>query len=375
MNNQQNFSDFSLNEFVWNDNFRKWVLSPDEDSDNFWKNWIKANSEKEAAVGAAKKIILALTIKEPELSDAVIAAEIQNILDEINRKEINSYRKNGFRTIVENRYWKLGLSAAVILIVAVTTVLWMIRKSDNTSISYQELMRSSDEKLTEKVNETGKPQTVLLPDGSKIVLEKNAKISFAASFNNSSKRKVYLSGTAFFEVAKNPLKPFLVYTNGLITKVLGTKFIIHSMDSNKKVSVEVISGIVSVYSYIDKRSNEETGSKKLNALILTANQKANYSSEDKTLMAAIVTNPVLVSAEEVNFKFEDTSIDSVFKSVEKGYGIDIVYDEKSLAKRTFTATLTTESMYEKMDIICKALNARYEIIDGKIVVYSNVSNQ
>ncbi|MGI8635580.1 MAG: FecR family protein, partial [Segetibacter sp.] len=229
--------------------------------------------------------------------------------------------------------------------------------------------------LTEKINQSSVSKIVMLPDGSKVVLEKNSKITYLTAFNNLSKRKLYLSGTALFEVHKNPAKPFLVFTNGLITEVLGTKFIIHSIDSGKKVSVEVISGIVSVYSFIDKGSNEETGHKKLNSLILTVNQKASYSGEDKTLMASIVSNPVVVSTQPINFRYENTSIDSVFKSIEQAYGINIIYDEKSLAKRTFTATLATETMFEKMDIICKALNARYEIIDGKIAVNPNVVNQ
>lgn len=374
MNEQENFDDFSISTLIWNESFRKWVLFPDEDLDAYWINWLTANPDKKVVVDTARKAILSLYIKEPLISDEMVQVETQNILNEIDKREVRPFHKNGLRTIIYNRYWQAGIAAAVIFLVVTSIIIGIWKRQSPTSVTYADLVQSADEKLTEKTNGSDKPQTIVLPDGSKITLEKNSKISFPPSFIHAAKRKVYLSGTAFFEVAKDPAKPFLVYANGLITKVLGTKFWIHS-EADKKVSVEVVSGIVSVYSYIDKKVNEEADSKKINALILTANQKANYSSEDKTLMAAIVDKPIIVSGQQTNFQFQDAAIGAVFKSINKGYGIDIVYDEKSFANRTFTATLTTESLYEKMDIICKAINARYEIIDGKIVVYSNDLNE
>lgn len=80
-----------MNELIWNDNFRKWVLSPDADSNAFWNNWLKVNPKKKPLVNEAKKIIIALTIKEPKLSDETIALKTKNILNEIDRRPITTY--------------------------------------------------------------------------------------------------------------------------------------------------------------------------------------------------------------------------------------------------------------------------------------------
>lgn len=372
MEKQENSNDYSVSGLVWNDSFRKWVLAPDAALDAYWNSWLQVHPEKHSLVDTARKAVLSLTIKEPSIPDDTVRHEVHNILQEISKKQLQSPHQKGWRTMLYNRYWQMGIAAAILMAVVWSAIVG-VWKPQSPAVTYADMVQSSDEKLTEKTNTTDHFQTIMLPDGSKVTLEKNAKISFSSSFTHSSKRKIYLSGSAFFEVAKDPAKPFLVYSNGLITKVLGTKFWVHSA-ADKKVSVEVVSGIVSVYSYIDKKVNEEAGSKKINALILTANQKANYSGEDKTLMAAIVDKPVIISRQPDNFNFKDATVDSVFRSIKKGYGIDIVYDEKSFAHRTFTATLTTESLYEKMDIICRAINARYEVIDGKIVVYNNDLN-
>lgn len=363
---------FSLDELIWNNSFRQWVLTPDPAADIFWNNWMMRHPEKQALVNEARTIILSLTVQEPVLPDESKNREIQHILHMLKDKPEPSIRKYFNRPGAYRKYQTFMLAALFLIIISAG--LYTIFRQNNipASIPNQELAKQAAGNLLEKLNRSGLPQTVLLPDGSRIVLDKNAGISYPASFNNRFEREVYLTGSAFFDVAKNPSKPFLVYTNGLITKVLGTKFWIHSSDAEKKVSVEVISGMVSVYSFIINNSHEKANGKKINSLILTPNQKANYSGEDKTLVAAIVENPVIVSPRQIDFRYEDTPIDSVFKSIQTGYGIEIIYDEKSLSKRTFTATLGAETLYEKMDIICKALGCRYEIIDGKIVVYSNV---
>lgn len=363
---------FSLDELIWNNSFRQWVLSPDPAADILWNNWMMRHPEKQALVNEARTIILSLTVQEPMLSDESKNREIQQILHKLKDNPEPSYLKYFNRPGSYKTYPNLILAALFLIIISAGLYYVFRQNSIPASVPNLELAKRTAGNLSEKLNRSGLPQMVLLSDGSRIVLDKNAGISYPPSFNNSTEREVYLTGSAFFDIAKNPSKPFLVYTNGLITKVLGTKFWIHSTDAEKKVSVEVVSGMVSVYSFITNNSHEKANGKKINSLILTPNQRANYSGEDKTLVAALVENPVIVSPRQIDFRYEDTPIDSVFKSIQTGYGIEIIYDEKSLAKRTFTATLGAETLYEKMDIICKALGCRYEIIDGKIVVYSNV---
>ncbi len=370
MDSREEFNDYSLNDFVWNKQFRDWILSPDDDSNTFWNNWLIEHPDKRTLISAAKEVILCLDVKEPLLSEESIDEVVQDTLNQIQAKEIEQQHQNELRVSGKIKYWQITIAASVIIMLAVSLVVRFATAPPLNS-AYRDVVQSSDENLLQKQNQSDKPMSVVLEDGSKIVLEKNARISYPASFTNLNKRKVFLSGDAFFEVAKNTAKPFFVYANGLITKVMGTQFNIHSSDANKKVSVEVVSGMVSVYSYINSKSAEETNSKKLNNLILTANQKADYSGEDKTLMAAIVENPLIVSKQKINFIFEETPVDSVFKLINKAYGIDILYDEKSYANRTFTSKLTSETLYEKLNIICRALNSHYEVVDGKIVIYNN----
>ena len=67
-------------------------------------------------------------------------------------------------------------------------------------------------------------------------------------------------------------------------------------------------------------------------------------------------------------KFQDMPVSELLNNIEETYGIDIVYDHRLFGECLLTASFTTESLYEKMDLICKGIEASFEVIDGKMIV-------
>ena len=103
--------------------------------------------------------------------------------------------------------------------------------------------------MVEQTNNSNMPQIITLSDGSSVLLQPNSKLSYPKIFIGNQ-RKVYLSGEAFFEISKNPKKPFFVYANEIVTKVVGTSFRIRAYSNQPNVEVLVRTGKVKV------RSNE-----------------------------------------------------------------------------------------------------------------------
>ena len=88
----------------------------------------------------------------------------------------------------------------------------------------------------------------------------------------------------------------------------------------------------------------------------------------------MLENPVEIlpdAAYQKNMLFEDVPLEKVFTQLSKIYGISIVYDNELLKKCTVTADLRIETFYKKLELICKAIGARYEIIDGQVVIQTN----
>ncbi|MES2276718.1 MAG: FecR family protein [Bacteroidota bacterium] len=368
MNNNINRNFSSIEDFVWDEDFRQWVLNKDNDLDEFWSDWESMHQDKAEEIATAKQIIQSMNVKHVPVSDTEINMAIKDILAKTTQK----VKPEPIPTIkASNNWYRYAGMAATLLVVMSVTLLFFVRYNSHSSISYKDLVKESGSELTEQANTNPQAQEIQLADGSRITLQKNARISYAPKFNSYATRKIYLTGQATFEVAKNPAKPFFVYTNGLITKVLGTKFTITSNEGDKNATVEVMSGIVSVFSLVDKKSQDEMNTKKLNSLILTRNQKASFSKDERTLIASVVEKPVGVNEQSFDQSFTDAPLKKVFKTVEDSYGIPVIYDEKIFANRTLTANLGKTTMYQKLSIICKTINARYEINDGKIVIYAN----
>jgi transmembrane sensor len=162
-----------------------------------------------------------------------------------------------------------------------------------------------------------------------------------------------------------------VYANELVTKVLGTSFSIRAYDNEPNVIVEVRSGKVSVFAQPTGTVAQASDSPRREGLVLSPNQQAVYSREDARLTKSLFENPSLLipDEEQRSFEFVDAKMQDVFAALEKAYGVEIVYDEEIMSGCYLNASLTDESLQVKLSLICKAVNATYEIMDTHIIVY------
>ncbi len=368
MNRHTNYRAFTIDDFVWDDDFRNWVLHPDVDSNIYWRNWINANPDRFSVINAAKEIVLSLKSEIAPLSgkdkQTMIDVVLSGIHPSIVSKSVTERSTTSFRSL-RIRYF--SVAASIVFLIAFA---FWLNSSNNVSITCSELVKNAEGDLFEQVNNTDTPMVIRLDDGSMITLEKDARISRVKSFHKYREREIYLSGEAFFEVSRDVKKPFFVYAGGLVTKVLGTSFRIRSYDNEEKATVEVKSGLVAVYSMNDVKSEKlNVQNRKVNTLLLTPNLKADYYRENEKLIASIVDKPVITAEKKVEYRFVEISLSDVFDRISTGYGIEVIYDKKILGSRTLTANLEKLDLYQKIEVICKVTNARYEIIDGKIVLH------
>ena len=105
----------------------------------------------------------------------------------------------------------------------------------------------------QKQNAKGVKSTIELADGSKIWLNADSKVQYPALFNGST-REVYLNGEAFFDIAKNPSKPFIIHLSNGTVRVLGTSFNIKAYDNEPVVETSVATGKVA---FIPKLKNNQ----------------------------------------------------------------------------------------------------------------------
>jgi hypothetical protein len=365
------YTQYSLEEFIWDERFRNDVLKGEERF-AYWDNWMKLHPSKQPIVEKARLIVLSIYVKNVYFNED----EIQRIVKDVHMMlDSNHVEETTFNTTStkRNSYKYLFIAASVVVL---SLIGWIWIGKDKAvdfshKPSYENLIRQVNKKLIERENQTNAPLIITFPDGSKAMLSKNSKISYTENFTSSEKREVFLVGEAYFEVTKNTQKPFFVYADGLVTRVLGTKFRVRSYSVDKEVVVEVTSGKVSVFANPDYLSGDKKESNQLSSIVLVPNQKISYLKSDASIIKTLVNNPIVLlplSEGKMSFDFDNTPIFTVFKVLKENYGIDIVFDEELLSQCSLNANLEGYSLYEQLNVVCKALNGNYEVLDGRVII-------
>ncbi len=205
----------------------------------------------------------------------------------------------------------------------------------------------------------GKPQSLTLGDGTLITLGKGSSIRYPAKFDDHL-REVYLEGEAFFKVKRDEKKPFLVYSGGLITRVLGTSFNVKSSVKSGKVEVEVVSGSVSVYENNKKQSLQD-------AVILTPNQKITFEPAKRVMHTELVEEPVFINPPErlSDFIFEDSPITEVVTRLSRHFEVKIQYDSSAFAGCVFNGDLNGLPLHNQLNLICRSINGNVELLGNE----------
>lgn len=204
------------------------------------------------------------------------------------------------------------------------------------------------------------PQTLILADRSRVTLYPQSSIRYRPRLAGA-RREVKLQGEAFFKVAKNPGRPFLVYTHQLVTTVLGTSFRVKAYGGQSN-EVAVEEGRVSVQVRRGAQLNATPAQPAPAGVVLRPNQQVTYAAlAMRPLRKKLVANPLVLSPQV--FTFEKQPVSRVLEALEKAYGVDIVYDRARLAACTITITFYQESLYEKLEVLSQALGASYSTDD------------
>jgi transmembrane sensor len=377
---QKEFS--KIDDFVFDPTFRQWVLNNhDPNNPPFWSSWVANNPGKAALFNYAKAIVYALSVNHQQLSDAEMKREIQDILRKAGQgllhhepMAVSPAHRPAYKPVYKKRYpW---MAAAAAIVIAVTG--WYFYKQAGRQPATQaesEVLSSggSSAAFIEQVNNTDTMQLVTLSDGSKVQLAPSSKLKYA-QHAAGKKREVELTGEAFFDVKKDPAVPFFVYTQNMVTKVLGTSFTVKAHASEKRASVLVKTGKVSVYKK-ENFSDKNLVANKLDGVIVMPNQQVVLDLETNQLSKTIVDKPVMLEAGNDNrFTFNATPLKEVFATLQQAYGITIMYDEAIISSCSLSASLGNESFYDKLNLICKTVDATYESIDGTIIISSKGCN-
>ena len=182
-----------------------------------------------------------------------------------------------------------------------------------------------------------------LADGSKITLNQNSTLVYPKKFDDDQ-RKVKLNGDAFFEVAKNPEKPFIIEAGETQIKVLGTSFYVDARPGQNQEEVTVKSGRVALIAPDQSQ------------VILTAGQKGIFIKNEKDLYKEENPDENYLAWKTGLIRFENTELGQVAKVLNRTYGVHITLQNRALENCRITANFENQTLADILLIVSETLD-------------------
>lgn len=190
-----------------------------------------------------------------------------------------------------------------------------------------------------------------LNDGTIVWLNSQSSIRYPVAFVGDE-RQVEITGEAYFEVAKNLSKKFIVASNGLNIEVLGTHFNVNSYNENKNIKVTLLEGSVKII-------------KGGGACILKPGQQAQVANEIQVLNGANIES--VMAWKNGFFSFSGTSVEELMNILGRWYNVEIVFN-KSIPNRQFGGQIATTANLSQVVKVLNESELKCALIDGKLVI-------
>lgn len=229
---------------------------------------------------------------------------------------------------------------------------------------------------------SGAKSRLTLPDGTKVWLNAESRITYNSSFN-SKFREVELEGEAFFDVVKNAQRPFIVHTSGIDIKVLGTAFNVKSYPKESTIETTLVRGLIEVI-----KKDEPTGPR----VLLQPHEKLIFNKEKDSLKLAVPANTIAKTSPQDIFimpvskslpdsamketswvynklifdgdKFQDLAV-----KMERWFDVKIIFRNDKVMNYRFKGVFENETIEQALNALQLTASFKYKIQDHEVEIY------
>lgn len=278
----------------------------------------------------------------------------------------------------------LLLASALCLCLGLAAAIWLYPKSKPiASVAAGTSAMPNGMSGGEIFTTNGSKTHLLLPDSTLVWLNAGSHIKYDKAYG-ATRREVYLTGEAYFDVARNAEKPFIIHTDRIDIKVLGTSFNIRSYPADKTTEATLIHGSIEV------SMRNRPGAR----IILKPNQKIIVANDDSTLrhiytgqpgpathneLPMIIRKPTyeqntgtMIETSWIDNKliFQDEEFGTLAKDLERWYGVSIRFTDPAQQQWHFTGTFQKETIEQALDALKMTAGFTYTIKGTQISIFT-----
>jgi transmembrane sensor len=350
-------STYTLDDLLLNESFFNFYCQKNENDALDWEEWCEDNAERTALVAEAFGVLDRLTLKWDK---ATIDKEYVQLRAELLNQAAATIRHVEQSKPVIFLFWRYAVAASLVL--AVST--WFLfKKSDKIQVesppSVSATQKASDEPLKKTL-----VRFYRLPDGTKVQLKVGSELVLDKDFNKT-KRLVFLTGEAKFEVAHNESRPFIVKTDNVFTTALGTIFIAKSATKEHIGQVSLIEGKVKVEYEVTADMPEKS-----TEVILTEGSQIRFENEKKQFSEVEKLPTQIVNWQHLKIlSVEKMRLSEVFAKLSDSYGVRFEGVDKELSNYIITGMFDTNlPLSDIMEVLAFSNDFKFNIRDKRVII-------
>ena len=245
----------------------------------------------------------------------------------------------------------LKVAAAILVLVGCSLLIKLVNGNQKGSSEIAATFQAEEKK-----------SFVQLPDGSKVWLNKNTTLSYAKNFN-SEERIINMTGEAFFEVARDEKRPFVIHSGNSTSRVLGTGFNIRAYEKDKTTELIVAHGKVSFTLNQGEVTKE---------VILEKDEKGIINKDNKAIVKVLNDDPNYLAWKNEKIIFNKTQLSKVASTLTSYFYKEIIIESPELINCHFSGSFDKPQLNDVLEVLKITMKMNYKEEQGKIVFFCEV---
>lgn len=207
----------------------------------------------------------------------------------------------------------------------------------------------------------GKKFDLVLADGTRVTLNAGSWIKYPVQFSKDGSRKVFFKGEAYFDVAEDKIRPFVVKTGAVGVEVLGTEFNVSNYPEDSQINTVLVEGSVRIRAKNNK--DDKTSSR-----LLLPGHKAAWSNKNGSMTMEKVDVSKYIAWKEGILRFENMQFSDIRRKLERHFGVSIKNNNQVLERQVYTATFKEESIEEILNAFKEDTPFEFELNDNRVII-------
>jgi ferric-dicitrate binding protein FerR (iron transport regulator) len=285
------------------------------------RGWLESSAKNQLLFDDLKQAWQAMEIKSSN-------ADKRRVLNRV-KDRIEAEQEKPVRRLFTNSWYKVAASFALVLSLGATAGYQLSEPFSFVNTLGYEVQEC----------DAGKHYNFLLADGTQVYMNGDSRLKYKPDLKGEQ-RKVYMEGEAFYDVARDESKPFVIEMEGANVKVLGTSFNIKAYPEDKTQETSVLSGKVA---FSDSHTDE--------SIHLVPGQKGVIDHAEESLESLDVDNQLDIAWMKNHLNFDNTPLSEMAKTLYRSYGVKFKLTDGSLGDVKITASFENEKLDEVLKVL------------------------